>query len=615
MLVELHIENLGVIERADVVLGPGLTVITGETGAGKTMIVEALDLVVGGRADPLVVRTGAAEARVDARFVTAGTVGRRGGDSRRDGRGAGGDDRDDGRAAGEECELVVTRVVPVEGRSRAYVDGRPTTAAALAELAAGLVDLHGQHAHQRLLATAHQRQALDAFGGIDLTPLHAARARVVAIDAELAALGGDTRSRAHELDLLRYQLTELAAAAITDPGEDETLATIEATLADAVEHQRAGGAAYDTLSADGGVRDQLSGALAEIQGRAPYVESAGRLGALLAELDDVIAELHATAEQIEPDPERLAATVERRQLLRDLRRKYGDDLAAVIAFEADAARRLAELESFDERAAVLDAERAEALADVERAAAAVFAARSKAAPRLARAVTARLAALAMPDARVEISVERAGAGDRGDRPGEQGDRSAAGARFDRSVRSDRSASGDGADSAARADGRSDPADPGDRVQFLIAPNPGTPPLPLARIASGGELARTMLAVRLALGERAGGVRPSTAVFDEVDAGIGGSAAVAVGSALAEIGRATQAIVVTHLAQVAAAATTQLRVSKHVTGRGANAVTATTVVQVDGEERVAEIARMLSGATGEAAAEHARELLLRAGASR
>lgn len=553
MLCELHIENLGVIERADVVLGHGLTVITGETGAGKTMIVEALGLVVGGRADPLVVRTGAAEARVDARFIVA----------------------TDGGADGDERELVLTRVVPVEGRSRAYVDGRPTTAAALAELAAGLVDLHGQHAHQRLLATAHQRQALDTFGQIDLSALRDARARVVAIDAELAALGGDTRSRAHELDLLRYQLAELEQAAITDPDEDDGLATLEATLADAVEHQRAGGVAYERLSADGGVRDALAGALAELQGRAPYGAIAARLAALLAELDDVTAELHATVEQVEPDPERLAATVERRQLLRDLRRKYGDDLAAVMTFEADAARRLAELESFDERAAVLDAERAAALAEVERRAAAVYAARRAAAPRLAQAVTTRLTELAMPDARVEIAVGRDAADERDDR-----------------------------------------SDPGDKVQFLIAPNPGTPPLPLARIASGGELARTMLAVRLALGERRGSAaRPATAVFDEVDAGIGGSAAVAVGAALAEIAADTQVIVVTHLAQVAAAATTQLQVSKQVAGRGAAASTSTTVTQVDGDERVDEIARMLSGATGEAAAEHARELLLRSGAAR
>ena len=171
MLTELHIENLGVIEGVDLLLGPGLTAITGETGAGKTMIVEALELLVGGRAEPTVVRHGAAEARVDARFT-------------------------DG-----EREVVLTRVVPANGRSRAYIDGRPATVATLADIARDLVDLHGQHAHQRLLSPATQRAALDAFGAVDLGPLRAARARLTEIDAELAALGGDERARAREIDL------------------------------------------------------------------------------------------------------------------------------------------------------------------------------------------------------------------------------------------------------------------------------------------------------------------------------------------------------------------------------------------------------------------------------
>ena len=200
MLSELHIENLGVIEAVDLVITDGLTAISGETGAGKTMLVEALDLVVGGRADPIIVRPGAAEAHVDARFVS------------------------------DDSEVVLSRVIPADGRSRAYIDGRPATAAALAKAAIDLVDLHGQHAHQGLLSPLSQRVALDAFGGIDLTRLREARARVAELDAELATLGGDDRARARELDLARFQLTELDAAALEDPDEDEALEVLEDTL-------------------------------------------------------------------------------------------------------------------------------------------------------------------------------------------------------------------------------------------------------------------------------------------------------------------------------------------------------------------------------------------------
>src|SRR4051812_21966712 len=222
MLTELHIENLGVIERLDLALGPGMTAVTGETGAGKTMLVEALELLVGGRADATIVRPGAREARVDGRFVV-------------------GDD-----------ELVLSRVVPAEGRSRAYVDGRPSTVGALAEAAAGLVDLHGQHDHQSLLAGPTQRAALDAFGTVDVGPLREARSRLTVLDAELAVLGGAARERAREIDLLRFQVAELDAAGLDDVGEDAGLAALEDVLADAAGHLQAGAAVHDALADDGG---------------------------------------------------------------------------------------------------------------------------------------------------------------------------------------------------------------------------------------------------------------------------------------------------------------------------------------------------------------------------
>src|SRR6056297_2476582 len=204
MLSELHIENLGVIERLDLVLGPGLTALTGETGAGKTMLVEAIELLTGGRADASAVRHGTVEARVDGRFVRADGV-----------------------------ETVLSRVVPADGRSRAYVDGRLATASSLADIAGDMVDLHGQHAHQSLLSTVTQRVALDVFGAVDDGPLRRARARLTEIDAASASLGGDERARAREIDLLRYQVAELDAADVVDPDEDRTLDAEESLLADA----------------------------------------------------------------------------------------------------------------------------------------------------------------------------------------------------------------------------------------------------------------------------------------------------------------------------------------------------------------------------------------------
>jgi DNA repair protein RecN (Recombination protein N) len=543
VLTELHIENLGVIERVELVLGPGLTAVTGETGAGKTMIVEAIELLVGGRADATMVRTDAAEARVDGRFVL-------------------GDDP--GSEPG--TEVVLTRVVPADGRSRAYVDGRLATAGSLAEIAERIVDLHGQHAHQSLLGAATQRAALDQFGGVDLDPLRAARAALTEIDAELAALGGDARSRAREIDLLRYQVDELDSAAIASVDEDAELEREEAVLSDAVAHREAGAHALGALTADGGGRDAIGEALVALSDRAPYEALSTRLHDVLAELDDVASELRAVAEAIDEDPDRLEQIRNRRQRLRDLCRKYGDDLAEVLAFHAASQQRLAELERFDQRAAELDREREVAVARERDAARVVGVRRREAAPRLAQAVETRLRDLAMGHAAVAVEV-----------------------------------------------GESPDDHPGDRVQFMLAANPGAPLLPLSRVASGGELARAMLALRLVLAGADRGTTDGrtadgrTLVFDEVDAGIGGAAAVAVGEALAALGADHQVLVVTHLPQVAALARTQVAVSKDVR----DGQTFATVTALAGERRVDEVARMLAGSTDDAALEHARELLRRA----
>lgn len=526
MLTELHIEQMGVIAELELVLGPGLCVLSGETGAGKTMLIEAINLLVGGRADALVVRDGATEARVEGRFVV------------------------------DDEELVLARVVPADGRSRAYVNGRLATAGTLAELGAKLVDLHGQHAHQSLLATSVQRSALDRFGGVDLEPLRSARARVTELEAALAALGGDGRARAREIDLLRFQIEELDAAAVEDEDEDARLDEEEALLADAAAHREAALHAVEVLTEESGAVDAVRSAVALLNGRGPFGEHERRLRELALELDDVGAELRRAGEGIDEDPERLAMIRQRRHTLRELRRKYGDTLAEVMAFHRETAERLAELESYETRAARLESDREQALVAVRRAEAAVGRARRAVAPELATEVAGHLRTLAMPKARVEIEVG---------------------------------------------------ADPGDEVAFLLGANPGEPALPLARVASGGELARTMLALRLVLTEA-----PDTLVFDEVDAGIGGSAAVAVGRALARLGHRHQVLVVTHLAQVAALADAHLLVTKgEVGGR-----TSTRVTRVEGEARIEEISRMLSGRTDSAAARtHAEELLRTAPADR
>jgi len=530
VLSELHIENLGVIERLDLVLGSGLTALTGETGAGKTMLVEAIELLTGGRADASIVRHGATEARVDGRFVTA-----------------------------DGDETVLSRVVPADGRSRAYVDGRLATAASLADIAGRMVDLHGQHAHQSLLGAATQRAALDSFGNIDLEPLRTARARITEIDAALATLGGDARARAREIDLLRFQVDELDAADVGDAGEDAQLDTEESVLADAQAHREAGASAHEALGGDGGARDAVGAALSAIEGRAPYAAVAERLHTVLAELDDLVVIVRDNADQIEESPERLDEIRDRRQLLVDLRRKYGHDLADVMEFHRQAAERLAELESYDERAAELDAQRAEALAAERAAAEAVGRDRRAAAEPLAESVQERLRKLAMPHAEVGVSV--------GEHPDDH---------------------------------------PGDRVQFLLAANPGAPLAPLQRVASGGELARAMLALRLVLSrvDAPAEQGAESLVFDEVDAGIGGAAAQAVAQALADLGRHHQVLVVTHLPQVAAAADAQVHVSKSVVGDATYAAARS----LSADERVDEVARMLSGEPTDSARQHASELL-------
>jgi len=519
MLYELSVTDLGVIDRLTLAIPPGMIALTGETGAGKTLLVDAISLLMGGRADPSLVRAGASEAVVDGRFELDGE------------------------------ELVLSRVVAAEGRSRAYLNGRPATASLLAELGAKLVDLHGQHSHQSLLGVDAQRKALDTFGHIDLDPLRQIKRELADLLVQLEALGGDERARARELDLVRYQVEELASAELSDPAEDRVLATSEELLANAVDHQQNAAAALDLLIHDDGARDQIALAGNQLDGHAPFVEVANRLKALVAELDDVAASLRDLGEQIEPDPDELDRVQGRRRMLHDLCRKYGDDVAAVIAERDTLQARLIELEDHDRLAAELDARHELTSEHLGVAQQKVLQARRAAAPALAEAIQAHLPDLAMAKAKVGIETE-------------------------------------GPD--------------GGEVSFQLAANPGSPLQPLAKVASGGELARTMLALRSVLSEA-----PPVLVFDEVDAGIGGQAGFAVGRSLSHLGDRHQVLVVTHLPQVAAFADAHLAVEK----RQGTSETVSEIRLLDAEGRQTELARMLSGRPdSDTARQHARELI-------
>lgn len=524
MLTELHIEDLGIIDRLDVVFDDGLVVLTGETGAGKTMLIEAISLLVGGRADAARVRAGATEARVEGRFVV------------------------------DDTEHVMTRVVPLDGRSRAYIDGRLATVSQLSDLGANLVDLHGQHTHQSLLSTSVQRAALDEFAGSDLDSLRLARGRITEIDASLATLGGDAKSRAREIDLLRFQVNEIDALGIADPDEDRRLEIDEDALADATAHREAGQSAVAALDSDGAAADAIGLAISQLTNRAPFEALVGRLRDVAAELADVVSDLRRVTETCEDDPERLAEVRARRHDLRELQRKYGDSLAEVLTYRDESAQRLAELESFEVRVAELEARRVVAVKAERSAAAAVAKARRGAASTLGRSITAHLADLAMERAVVSIDVD-----------------------------------GD---------------DPADAVTISLAANPGSSAAPLAKVASGGELARTMLAIRMVLTDG-----PPILIFDEVDAGIGGAAANAVAACLSRLAQSHQVFVVTHLAQVAAVANQQIVVRKQIVESDGAERTRATAESVSGNDRIDEIARMLSGRPDSAAARrHARELL-------
>jgi DNA repair protein RecN (Recombination protein N) len=573
VLEEIRITSLGVIESSTLELGPGFTVITGETGAGKTMIVTALGLLLGGRADTGAVRTGAKTARVEgvvhvgdlAAFAAA---------------------VEDVGGQVEDDRVVLARNVSAEGRSRAFVGGASVPVASLSEVAEPLVAVHGQSDQHRLLRARAQREALDSFGGPELAGLLATYAvhyrRLEAAERELDEVVATARERAQEADLLRFGLGEVEAVA-PEPGEDSELAAEESRLGFADTLRTAAEQAREALSSEQGDPDALattSAARTVLDGVREHDPEAGELADRLAEitylLSDLAADVASYAARIDTDPARLAGVSERRAALTALTRKYGDTIDEVLAWAERSSTRLLDLDHTDERIEELRAAQASLRGELATAAAALSAARAGAATRLAEEVTAELTLLAMPHARLTIEVRQV----------------------------EVAAPAPGAHGPLEVDGRwlRHTASGVDEVELLLAANTGSEPRPLNKGASGGELSRVMLALEVAL---AGTSPVPTFVFDEVDAGVGGAAAVEVGRRLARLARTAQVLVVTHLPQVAAYADRHVVVEKSSDGT----VTSSGLTVLDDEQRERELSRMLAGlADSDTALAHARELL-------
>ncbi|MFI8189111.1 DNA repair protein RecN [Streptomyces sp. NPDC085946] len=565
----MRIRSLGVIDDAVVELSPGFTAVTGETGAGKTMVVTSLGLLLGGRADAALVRIGADKAVVEGRITVPAdaAVAVRAEEA--------GAELDDGA-------LLISRTVSAEGRSRAHLGGRSVPVGLLGELADELVAVHGQTDQQGLLKLSRQRQALDRYAGdavaVPLAKYAGAYKRLRAVAAELDEITTRARERAQEADLLRYGLDEIAAV---EPraGEDAELAEEAERLGHAEALASAAQVAHAALAGDpedpegvdaGTLVAGAQRALEAVRSHDPALAAlADRIGEVGILLRDVAGELAGYADDLDADPLRLAAVEERRAALTALTRKYGEDVAAVLAWAERAAQRLTELDSDDERIEELTAERDALRVELGGLAQALTDARTEAAERFAAAVTAELASLAMPHARVSFDIRQT------EDP-----------------------------EGVEVGGRTVAYGPSgaDEVELLLAPHPGAPPRPIAKGASGGELSRVMLAVEVVF---AGTDPVPTYLFDEVDAGVGGKAAVEIGRRLARLAKTAQVVVVTHLPQVAAFADRQLLVEKTNDG----SVTRSGVKVLEGEDRIRELSRMLAGQEdSETARAHAEELL-------
>ena len=556
MLLELRIENLLLIERAELRFAAGLNAITGETGAGKTVLAHSLDLLMGGKARPQIVRPGAAEAYVEGVFALPPDL-----------------------FAGEELaeledrmpaaaeEIVLGRRIGASGRTSAFVQGRSASAADLRALGSRLLAFYGQHEHRKLVLSSAQLEILDGFAGAEHLERRAryreAHAEVTSIGRELAELGAREGARERDLDLLRFELAEIEAAG-PEPGEEDELTADRDRLRHAERLRTAAAAAHAAIAGvddDGGARGALGQAESELASVAaidPEIDSvAEQVRAVNVELGDAASALRSYADRIEAEPERLEQLEERLTALDRLKRKHGGTTEAVLAHAERCRGEIERLENAEELAAELEAGLAAAAARRAELAAALAEARTKAARQLERRVAGELGALGMADASVEVRLEP-----HPDGLGPNGS---------------------------------------ELVEFWVATSPGIPASPLREAASGGELSRIMLALTsLGAGGGAG-----TVVFDEIDAGIGGNTARAVGEKLRSLGADRQLICITHLPQVASLASAHFRIVKEADRQASRA----SVERVDGEELVAEIVRMLGGKRDDdVASRHARELL-------
>jgi len=582
MLEEIRIQSLGIIESSTLELGPGLTVITGETGAGKTMVVTALGLLLGGRSDSGAVRRGAKAARVEGVVHSAGLTSFNAAVEEMGG-------------IPEDDRVLIARNISAEGRSRAFVGGAAVPASQLADLADSLVAVHGQSDQHRLLKPSAQRDALDRFGGAPVAELletyQSLHSDLTTTERELADVVAHARERAREADLLRFGLEEVEAVD-PQPGEDAALAAEETRLGFADTLRTAAEDAREALSSERDSPDALgavSVARRALDGVREHDTEASALADRLAEvsylLADVAADVASYATGLDTDPARLAHVSERRAALTNLTRKYGETIDEVLAWAQQASQRLLDLDGTDDRILELRQERATLRTELAVAAADLSAARTEAAGRLATEVTEELGLLAMPHARVTLAVTQAEA------PAPSPDEIGAAALEvgKRWVRFTSSGI--------------------DEVEFLLAANTGSDARPLHKGASGGELSRVMLALEVSL---AGTSPVPTFVFDEVDSGVGGKAAVEVGRRLAQLARTAQVLVVTHLPQVAAYADRHVVIAKSTDG----VVTTSGLTVLDESERARELSRMLAGMDeSDTALAHAEELLASARAER
>ncbi len=567
MIESLRISNLGVIADAEVELDRGLTVLTGETGAGKTMVLTALGLILGARAEPALVRSGADDCAVEAAFRVTETDSVR---QQLDDMGAAADED------GDALTVIAVRTVTSQGKNRAVLGGRSVPAASLRAFTEQQVAVHGQADQWRLRRGAEQRAILDGYAGLaaSLSNYRDAFAQWQATRAELAALLDDAEE-AERAGRERAEGLAAIAGVAPQPGEDAELDALAAALSNAVSILQDTSIAHDALMGNDddvvavdamNATVQALRAVERIAAIDPRISTvSGAIRAAQDAVQEATAQLQAYANDIDADPDRLHASEERRRSIADLKRRYGPTLDDVLTWQREA--EAAGAGDVKERVAALSARLQEQGERVRALASELTAQRTKAGKRLAVAVTSELATLAMSGATFEISVE----------------------------------------STDEIDAFTDTG--ADQVEFRLSAHHGGVTRPLAKGASGGELARVMLALEVVV---AGSSDMPTFVFDEVDAGVGGRAAVEVGNRLAKLAERAQVLVVTHLPQVAAFADTHVVVDKTTTG----AVTASDVRIVDGEERITELVRMLSGLPeSETGADHARELLAAAQAAR